>query len=397
VPTAILNIDFNNVPKQITGLNSYSHALILLRYKGRPLGKTIVPVSEGCIVVRDHYNHFLDSAGGNLWDQWLFEYLDWNQADLIKDFVPPKATVAVCTRNRTEDLRRCLDALMQMPDDGQEFLVIDNCPSNDDTQQLVKLYSRVRYVLESRPGLNIARNRALTEARNDVVAFTDDDATPDINWLRSIVRNFNNSLVKCVTGLTLPLELETDGQEAFEKYSPFGKGFKRIVHSGQSRNPLSTGEVGAGANMALHKSLLQDIGYFDEALDAGTITHSGGDHEYFARILIAGYNIVYEPEALSWHRHRRTLEETRKAIYGYGVGVYAFWTRLLFLERELHILKFPWYWFRYTQFPNLVKSITGRPGSQPLNLVLAELKGCIIGPASYRKARNISKSKNVNS
>lgn len=397
MPTAILNIDFDNVPTQITGLTAYTQAFILLRYKGKPLGKTVIPVSEGCIVVKDHYNHLLNAAGGNLWNQWLFEYLDWNEADLIRDFVPPKATVAVCTRNRTEDLNRCLDALMQMPDDGQEFLVIDNCPSSDDTRNLVKLYNRVRYVLESRPGLNIARNRALTEAKNEVVAFTDDDATPDINWLRSIVRNFNNSLVKCVTGLTLPLELETDGQEAFEKYSPFGKGFRRIVHSGQSRNPLSTGEVGAGANMALHRSLLHDIGYFDEALDAGTITHSGGDHEYFARVLIAGYHIVYEPEALSWHRHRRTLEETRKAIYGYGVGVYAFWTRLLVVERELNILKFPWNWFRYTQFPNLIKSITRRPGSQPLNLVLAELKGCIIGPSSYLKARKISKSKNTNS
>ncbi|MGI8634002.1 MAG: glycosyltransferase family 2 protein, partial [Segetibacter sp.] len=369
--TAILNIDFINVPKQIKGLGAYRQALILLRFKGKPLGKTVIPVSDGRIVVKDHYNQLLNAAGVNLWNQWLFEYLDWDKANLVNGFTPPNATVAICTRNRTDDLRRCLDALMQMPDDGQEILVIDNCPSTDDTKQLVRLYERVSYVLEIRPGLNIARNRALTEAKNEVVAFTDDDATPDVNWLRSMVRNFNNSLVKCVTGLTLPLELETDGQEAFEKYSPFGKGFKRIVHTSFSRNPLSTGEVGAGANMTLHKSLLQDIGHFDEALDAGTLTHSGGDHEYFARILIAGYHIVYEPEALSWHRHRRTLEETRKAIYGYGVGVYAFWTRLLVVEKELNILKFPWYWFKYTQFPNLIKSIFGRPGSQPLNLVLA--------------------------
>lgn len=397
MPAAILDIDFNNLPKQITGLDRYKEALILLRFKGKPLGKIILPVSEGSIVIKDHYNQIINTAGTNLWDQWVFEYLDWHENELVKDFVPPKATVAVCTRNRTDDLRRCLDALMQMPDDGQEFLVIDNCPSNEDTFKLVQLYSRVRYVLESRPGLNIARNRALTEAQNEVVAFTDDDATPDVNWLRSIVRNFNSSLIKGVTGLTLPLELETDGQEVFERYSPFGKGFRRILHSGETRNPLSTGEVGAGANMALHKSLLEDIGYFDEALDAGTLTHSGGDHEYFARILTAGYHIVYEPDALSWHRHRRTLEETRKAIYGYGVGVYAFWTRLLIVEREFSILKFPWYWFKYSQFPNLVKSIFKRPGSQPLNLVLAELKGCMIGPSSYLKARKISKSKNPNS
>jgi glycosyltransferase involved in cell wall biosynthesis len=385
--TAVLNIDFQNLPEEITGLSTYKKAFILLRFKGKPLGKIVLPVYNGSILIKDYYNHLLDAAGINLWNSWLHEYLNYDEKDLIRDFVRPKATVAICTRNRTDDLKRCLDALMQMPDDGQEFLVVDNCPSDDSTKNLVAAYNRVTYVLEPRPGLNIARNRALTEASNEVIAFTDDDATPDVNWLRSIVNNFNSALVMCVTGLTLPLELETDGQEAFEKYSPFGKGFRRKVHTSQTRNPLSTGEVGAGANMALRKTALSEVGYFDEALDAGTATQSGGDHEYFARILIAGYHIVYEPEALSWHRHRKTLEETRKAIYGYGVGVYAFWTRLLFVEREYNILNFPWYWFRYSQFPNLINSLFKRQGSQPLNLVLAELKGCIIGPSSYFKAR----------
>ncbi len=50
-------------------------------------------------------------------------------------------------------------------------------------------------------------------------------------------------------------------------------------------------------------------------------TQSGGDHEFFARILLAGFYIVYEPEGLSWHRHRRTWEETHKAIQGYGTGL----------------------------------------------------------------------------
>lgn len=393
--TAVLNIDFHNLPKEITGLNTYTQAFILLRFKGKQLGTTVLPVSQGSIIIKDHYKKLLDTAGVNLRNSWLFEYLNYDEKRLIKDFVPPKATVAICTRNRTDDLRRCLDALMQLPDDGQEFLVIDNCPSDDSTKSLVAAYERVTYVLEVRPGLNIARNRALSEAKNEVVAFTDDDAIPDTNWLRSIVHNFNSPLIMCVTGLTLPVELETHGQEVFEKYSPFGKGFKRKVHTSQSRNPLSTGEVGAGANMALRKSVPDKIGHFDEALDAGTPTHSGGDHEYFARILIAGYHIVYDPDALSWHRHRRTLEETQKAIYGYGVGVYAFWTRLLVVEREWNILSFPWSWFRHGQFPNLVKSLLRRPGSQPLNLVLAELKGCMVGPSSYLKARKTLTKKDI--
>lgn len=191
----------------------------------------------------------------------------------------------------------------------------------------------------------------------------------------------------CVTGMTMPLELETEAQEAFERYSPFGKGFHRITYSITTHHPLSAGRIGAGANMAFRKDVLQKVGYFDEALDAGTPTESGGDHEYFVRILLAGYNIVYEPQALNWHRHRRTWQETRKAIRGYGIGVYAFWTRLFFIEKEFEIIRFPYRWFFNSQLRKIIHSLLRRPNSQPLELLLSELQGCLLGPWKYLQSR----------
>lgn len=379
--TAILDLNIENLPLIVNGLRAYNKALILLRYKSRPIGKILLPVWEGTLFLEDFQSQILDVAGWHLSYEWLYDYLQYNSG--IATSKSPTATVAVCTRNRTADLRRCLDALMKLPNDGQEFLVIDNCPSDDSTRKLVETYKRVRYICEMNPGLNIARNRALKESRNEIVAYTDDDASPDAGWLRAITGNFENPLVACVTGLTMPLELETEAQEAFEKYNSFEKGFRRKVHSNQTRNPLSTGEVGAGANMAIRRSITGQIGFFDEALDAGTLTQSGGDHEYFARILLGGFQIVYEPCALSWHRHRRTWKETRKAIEGYGVGVYAFWTRCLLVEREVGILKFPLNWLLYTQIPKLFRSVLRRPSSQPLSLIIAEFRGCVRGPLAY--------------
>ena len=137
---------------------------------------------------------------------------------------------------------------MAMPDDGQEILVIDNCPSTSDTKDLVQRFSKVRYVLEQNPGLDFARNRALKEASQEIVAFTDDDAVPDPDWLRCLVRNFNSPQIMCVTGMTMPLELETEAQEAIENYSPFGKGFMEKRFSFMKSNPLAVGGVGAGAS-----------------------------------------------------------------------------------------------------------------------------------------------------
>lgn len=393
MPTAVLDLDLQQLPAEISGLDGYEEAYILVRYKGRPVGKAMIPVFDGRISIPEYRTRILNEIGPVVANSWLHDYVGWDERS-VTDPSPSNATIAICTRDRPDDLRRCLDALLRLPDDGQEIVVIDNCPSTSATFELVKSYPGVRYVLEKRPGLDIARNRALQEAQHEIVAFTDDDAVPDPNWLRAILSNFTNPLVLCVTGLTVPLELETKAQEAFEKYSPFDKGFRRKIYNIDTCNPLSTGQVGAGANMALRRSVLEQVGYFDEALDAGTPTQSGGDHEFFARILLAGYTIIYDPAALSWHRHRRTWEETRKAIRGYGIGVYAYWTRLLFVEKELGIVRFPWLWFVHTQLPNLVRSLFRRPASQPLELVLAELKGCVLGPRTYfasrKRLRNMS-------
>lgn len=391
--TAVLDLDLSALPPEITGLSSYTRAFILIRYKGSPLGKITLPVTRGKLPLEAYRQTLIDAVEPGLKKAWLRDYLKRNEIP-APGYKPPQATIAICTRDRIEDLRRCLDALMLLPDDGQEILVIDNAPSTEETRVLVSSYPSVTYVREDRKGLDFARNRALKEARHKIVAFTDDDATPDPSWLRALVRNFQNPLVMCVTGMTMPLELETPAQEAFEQYSPFGKGFERRIFTHATGNPLATGQVGAGANMALRKNVTAAVGGFDEALDAGTPTQSGGDHEYFSRILLAGYQIIYEPEALSWHRHRRTWKETVKAIKGYGIGVYAYWTRLLVEKGEWGILTLPYGWFRYTQLPNMLKSLVRRPGAPPLSLLLAEWQGCLLGPWKYFVSKKQLKKKN---
>lgn len=390
--TAVLDLDINHLPPYIGSLDGYAKAFILLRYKGSPVGTITLPVEQGELDIARYGDAIIAEASKFLWKKRVHHFLGVDEHKEVGS--PLKATIAICTRNRTDDLKRCLDALMKLPNDDQEILVVDNCPANNDTQDLVSTYPAVRYVRENRPGLNIARNRALKEARHEIVAFTDDDAVPDRNWLRALVRPYERERVVCVTGMTMPLELETEGQEAFERYNPFNKGFERRVYD-SLHNPLSTGQVGAGANMSFRKSVLEKVGEFDEALDAGTITQSGGDHEYFTRILRAGYYIVYEPDALNWHRHRRTMDETRRAIYGYGVGVYAYWTKLFWFENEFSVIKFTWGWFFHTQLRALLKAMIGKPGHQPLELVIAELKGCLRGPFAYIKARRIANKNSV--
>ena len=382
--TKVIDLELTRLPAEFAPLPGYDHALFLFRFEGVPVGQATLPLRDG----RFHPLELHDAVNRlENWSLWEHKSIA-APAPPIAAPAPPPVTVAVCTRDRPADLRRCLDAFLQLPDDGQEYLIVDNAPSTAATRELVAGYDgRFRYVHEPRPGLNVARNRALREAAHDIVAFNDDDAVPDPGWLRALLAGFTDPDIVCVTGLTMPLELETPAQEWFERYSPFNRGFRPQLFHGNPVTALRAGHAGAGANMALRRATLDRIGGFDELLDAGTPTLSGGDTEMFARILAAGFHIQYTPAALTWHRHRRTWPELRRVAYGYGVGTYAMWTRRLLVDHELGVLRAAWQHFRWYQLPLLARALRRRPGHMPLDILLQELRGCLVGSRAYFRSR----------
>jgi glycosyltransferase involved in cell wall biosynthesis len=382
MPTAVLDLDADRLPAEVVLPARYGHALILFRWSGKPVGQVTLAVRDGR-VSGDRLRDALVERSGPILQQWLHDYLG---CDLRPATPVGPATVAVCTRDRPDDLDRCLTALAGLRDQGQEILVVDSASRGEETRQVVERFPGVRYVREDRPGLDIARNRAMREARHPIVAFTDDDAEPDPDWLRHLTQGFDDRRILAATGLTMPLELETEAQEWFERTNGFGRGFSRVVYHGTSHNAFLVARIGAGVNMALRRETLELIGPFDEALDAGTPTRSGGDHDMFTRILMAGYSIVYEPAALNRHRHRREWEGLRNTIYGYGVGVYAHLTGHLLRNREPRAVWLALGWLR-EQIPTLFRALLRRPGHVPLDLVLAELRGCAAGPRAYLTSR----------
>ena len=128
---------------------------------------------------------------------------------------------------------------------------MDSASRSDQTQQVAAQFPQARYVREERPGLDIARNRAMREARHPIVAFTDDDAEPDPDWLYRLTQGFADRRILAVTGLTMPLELETPAQEWFERTNGFGRGFARVVYHGTSHNPFLVAQMGAGVNILM--------------------------------------------------------------------------------------------------------------------------------------------------
>jgi glycosyltransferase involved in cell wall biosynthesis len=118
-------------------------------------------------------------------------------------------------------LQGCLERLAQLVYPHLEILVVDNAPVDDSTEQLTQRLSavdvRIRYVREDRPGLSFARNRALSEATGELLAFTDDDVWVDRGWVDGLVRGFQAAAgVGCVTGLVATASVRSPEEAYFD-------------------------------------------------------------------------------------------------------------------------------------------------------------------------------------
>lgn len=310
----------------------------------------------------------------------------------------PSLTAVVCTRDGAARLPECLDALaaLEYPPGSLDLLVVDNAPVNDRAREVVARYPSIRYVVEPRPGLDWARNRAIAESRGEIIAFTDDDVSVDAGWAAAIGRLFaSDADVDAVTGLVVADEIDVEAQRLFEKYGGFGRGFDRQYFrvdtaSGEraARRHAGAGRFGTGANMAFRRRTLERTGGFDPALDVGTPANGGGDLEMFFRVLKEGGTLVYEPSAIVRHRHRRTYDALRTQLANNGIGFYAYLVRTAtaYPDERLAVIRLGAWWFWSWNVRRLGRSFI-RPGAFPRDLILAELRGCFSGLRRYARAR----------
>jgi GT2 family glycosyltransferase len=290
-------------------------------------------------------------------------------------------SVIVCTHERPDDLARCLEALAAITREGDETIVVDNCPRTDRTAAVAARF-RVRRIVEPIKGLNRGRNAGLKASTHDIVAFIDDDVVVTPHWRPAITACFADPAVGCATGLVLPLELETPAQEEFELYSEHRRRFQGRVYSRDGVRPSAADVAGIGANMAFRRAFAVDLGGFDVRLDAGTCTRAGGDTDMFARVLDSGRLIAYSPDAQIWHRHRRTSRELTSCVFGYGVGTFGMLTKRVVEQGDFGALITAARWLAGTLLKAARLRIEGRPAPR-WRVVLAETAGAACGPFCF--------------
>ena len=389
-PIRIVDVDLDGPLPDLAAMGRFGGVFCLVRKAGRPVAVAEFPVSE-------------DTCRS---DRLLREIC---RAVNIGS-IPPRqprpamrlrpATVVIATRDRADSLQRCLESILEQDHPDFDVIVVDNAPSTDETERLVaERYAstgKIRYVREPRPGLGRAHNAGLAHVSAPVVAFTDDDVIADRRWLSALASNFaEDGSVGCVTGLILPAELDTRAQLWTERHGGFGKGFERRVYDLHANRPAASlfpytaGQFGSGASMAFATGIMSKLGGFDAALGAGTLARGGDDLAAFYCIVQCGHQLVYEPESVVWHHHRRGEDGMERQAFGYGMGLGAYLTKVV-LDRPKAALDLA------LGLPAGLSHMFGAaspknrrlPADYPQQLVWRERLGILNGVLGYLRSRH---------
>ena len=211
-------------------------------------------------------------------------------------------SVIVCTHDGARTLRRCLEGIAELRYPRYEVIVVDD-GSTDATAAIASEFD-VRLISIEQSGLSAARNVGLSASRGEIVAYLDDDAWPDPDWLRFLVLAFRNSSHAGVGGPNLPPA--DDGPiAACVANSPGGPTHVLLSDSEAEHIP--------GCNMAYRRSALERIGGFDPQF-----LTAGDDVDVCWRLQDAGETLGFHAAAVVWHRRRDTVRGFWRQQAGYG-------------------------------------------------------------------------------
>jgi len=214
----------------------------------------------------------------------------------------PKISVVVCSYNGSQTIRDCFEALLKVDYPNFEVVVV-NDGSTDATAQIAGEYP-FRLINTPNQGLSNARNIGMRTATGEIVAYIDDDAYPDRQWLQYLAHAFMTTNYAGIGGPNLP---------------PPGDGLVAECVANAPGGPihvLLTDDIAEhipGCNMAFRRDVLLEVGGCDRQYRT-----AGDDVDLCWRIQEAGYKIGFHPSAIVWHHRRNSVKMYWQQQKGYG-------------------------------------------------------------------------------
>ncbi len=304
-------------------------------------------------------------------------------------------SIIVATKDKSDGVKRFLESLKTcgiLDRNDTEVIIVDNnsCSSKTlETEKLYKEYNTV-YIFEPRPGQSYAVNTGISNANGAFIVFTDDDIEVyDINWLDKLNRHFKrNKNLGYVSGNVKAKEFVMEAQKIWEAKGGLSKGpnpkyFSRDYLAKFKFKSWPLTKICIGANSMIPKKIIDEIGGYNLLFNhgAGIVGH-GASLELGYRIIKAGYELYYDPEAIVFHNHPRSNRSLKKKLFYYGIGDTAI--HIYFFLKYLDFRSLFWAYggHQFYIIGNIVKRIL-KKYPLPLNYLFYSFAGSSIGATLF--------------
>jgi GT2 family glycosyltransferase len=227
----------------------------------------------------------------------------YNPTPEISASPAPRISVVVCTYNGSATLRDCLEGVLTLHYPDYEVIVVSD-GSTDGSAEIAREYQGVTVIETAQRGLAAARNTGMREATGEILAYIDDDAIPDRDWLTHLATTFASGPYAAAGG---PNVLPADSTAVAQCVANAPGGPTHVLVSDREAEHIP------GCNMAIRTDSLRQIGGFDPQFRA-----AGDDVDVCWRLLDSGQRIAFSPGAVVHHHRRRSVRAYLRQQRGYG-------------------------------------------------------------------------------
>lgn len=300
-------------------------------------------------------------------------------------------TVGIATRNRSNQLERCLLSLTKQKSLPHQIFIVDN-NSSDNTKNIISSFNNrlpIHYEVEKRIGLSYARNRLLKKIKTDIFASIDDDCEATPNWVENII-NAHNQYPHAVAIQGLPISFPKKSIISIITQFNFEAGLKDSLISGKNfslKNKSLTKPSRVllidAKNVSFKIKIIKKLGICFE-----TPWKYGEDFYFAKRLLSLGQIIIFYPKIKIYHWERSDVKSflVQRFLSGRSVK-YAYNRWSSFFPKR----KGPWWLGRISYFFAFITK-NGYFKQLPLLIFLFFVEKCVyIGGGLFEQLSSLKK------
>lgn len=231
----------------------------------------------------------------------------------------------ICTYNIPDTFYSTIESLLHqnLSKGKYEIIIVNHTISDRIPSSIQKIINQndsdIRYIAESEKGLSAARNTGIKQTKAEIIAFIDDDAIADPDWLSSILEIYEKEPDAWAVGGKVKPLWSVDPPDWFDDTMLRSLS---IVDWGNEIRPLIWPERLIGTNFSFRREVFEKIGFFDTQLGRkGSLLLGNEDTEIQERIHELGKYVYYTPHAIVQH-HIPPERLTKKYFFdrSYGTG-----------------------------------------------------------------------------